>query len=159
LCRRYCQRRRYISQFHKQPRRGLHDHKLHYAGMAHHCTCDYKEDNATCAAFHTGGGRRPLHLHSQLLREADEPNDPGSVGSDTGVFICQPSIGGCRTAASLRATSNNENGKMKKVVMLVIMGTVLMAAVPSLWATDPAIKVQARVPAPTWLSQLLSIFH
>ncbi len=48
---------------------------------------------------------------------------------------------------------------MKKVMMLAIMATVLMVAVPSLWATDPQIRVQAKVPAPTWLSQLLSLFH
>jgi hypothetical protein len=48
---------------------------------------------------------------------------------------------------------------MKKVVMLVIMGMVLMSAVPSLWATPPQIIVQSSAPAPSWFAQLLSIFH
>jgi hypothetical protein len=48
---------------------------------------------------------------------------------------------------------------MKKVVMLLIVGAVLASAVPSVWATGPAIIVQSSAPAPTWLSQLLSLFH
>ena len=48
---------------------------------------------------------------------------------------------------------------MKKVVMLLIVGTVLMAAVPSLWAGPPVIQVQSPTPAPSWLTQLLSIFN
>ena len=45
---------------------------------------------------------------------------------------------------------------MKKLMMLVVMG---MAAVPSVWATIRPIRVQAKVPAPTWLSQLLPLFQ
>ncbi len=51
---------------------------------------------------------------------------------------------------------------MKKVLMLLIVGTVLMPAVPSLWATGPQIKVQDPQPAPiaavTWWSYLVSLF-
>lgn len=47
---------------------------------------------------------------------------------------------------------------MKKVLMLLTLGTVLMSAVPSVWATNPTIKVQTAPPAPSLLSLLSSIF-
>jgi len=47
---------------------------------------------------------------------------------------------------------------MKKVLMLLIVATILVSAVPSVWATPPEIKVQARAPAPSWLSYLLGLF-
>jgi hypothetical protein len=51
---------------------------------------------------------------------------------------------------------------MKKVMMLLIVGTVLMTAVPSLWVGNPIIIYQAPTPAPTatvnWFSYLLNLF-
>jgi hypothetical protein len=41
---------------------------------------------------------------------------------------------------------------MKKALLSLMVVMVLMSAVPRVWATDPAIKVQASVPAPSTLS-------
>lgn len=48
---------------------------------------------------------------------------------------------------------------MKKVLLLLTVGMVLMSAVPSLWATPPEIKVQTSTPAPSWFTCLLGIFR
>ncbi len=48
---------------------------------------------------------------------------------------------------------------MKKVLLLLAVGTILMSAVPSLWATPPEIKVQTPAPAPSWFTYLLGIFR
>jgi hypothetical protein len=37
---------------------------------------------------------------------------------------------------------------MKKVLMLLMVGMVLMSAVPSLWTTPPEIKGRCRCPLP-----------
>jgi len=50
---------------------------------------------------------------------------------------------------------------MKKVVMLLLLGMLLAAAVPSVWATPPAIKVQdpqaASTASVSWWNYLLNL--
>lgn len=47
---------------------------------------------------------------------------------------------------------------MKKVLLLLTVGVVLMSAVSTLWATPPQIRVQTPAPAPSWFTYLLGIF-
>jgi hypothetical protein len=46
---------------------------------------------------------------------------------------------------------------MKKVLLLLTVGMVLMSAVPNLWAGPPQIQVQVATPAPSWFSYLLGL--
>jgi len=46
---------------------------------------------------------------------------------------------------------------MKKAIILLILGVVLVSAVPSVWATPPTIKVQDPQPATSFLSYLLGL--
>ncbi len=40
---------------------------------------------------------------------------------------------------------------MKKALLSLTVVLILMSAVPNIWATDPTIKVQTSVPAPSLL--------